>query len=395
MAVGKNRRAGSADNQAEAASISHGQVRADGTAQTAGAAEPGAFTPLSDGSYLDDNDPSKKKIVYEKVTAEDMKRQMDRKRELRQQRRKEREAQRSPVFSVARIGVTAVTLLGAVGSLLYVAGTSGSYDEQYRANAEQISELSSRNAGLDNDARTQLQPSVIRHDLDLASERGQMIADIQNQMANTRLSLDMDDDARDKQIEVYSTQVDQMRSMIAKESTAGGDFAPQQRWIAPIEAVTQGVPDDPETAPIAQARNVPADQYTWTVHATRSIDTDSGVVPIIWTAHRTAGDDAGQLIAWTKALFDPDTGMFSAFDFGLTPYGETLRNGTPSVETQDKIADEQMLKRVQEELDRARGLQQEQDLAASKAAGDAKQQGRSGQSAQSSTSAQRNTEETN
>lgn len=323
----------------------------------------GGFVPLSDGSYLDESDPKKQKLVYEKVSAEDMKREMDRKRELRKQRREEREAKRSPVFSVARIGITAVTLLGAVGSLLYVAGTAGSYDEEYRANAEQINELSARQSGLDQDARTQLQPNVVKHDLDLASERGQMIADVQNDMALTRSSLDMPDDQRDKNLKVYATQVDQMRSMIAKESTSGGTFAPQQRWINPIEMVPQdgAAQANAEDKPIARTRNVPPDQYTWTVHTTRNVDTDKSIVPVIWTAHRTAGKDEGQLIAWTRALFDPNTGMFSAFDFGLTPYGQTLLKGTPSIEKQDKIQDEETLKEVQAELERARGLQEQQN----------------------------------
>ena len=53
--------------------------------------------------------------------------------------------------------------------------------------------------------------------------------------------------------------------------------------------------------------------------------------------------------------------MFSAFDFGLTPYGQTLLKGTPSIEKQDKIQDEETLKEVQAELERARGLQEQQN----------------------------------
>lgn len=359
MALNKKRRAQDEPDTTTASDVPTDNVGADAAADE----EAGGFAPLSDGSYLDESNPEKQKLVYEKVSAEDMKREMDRKRELRKQRREEREAKRSPVFSVARMGITAVTLLGAVGSLLYVAGTAGSYDEKYRANAEQINELSARQSGLEQDTRTQLQPNVVKHDLDLASERGQMIADVQNDMAYTRLSLDMPDDQRDKNLEVYATQVDRMRSMIAKESTSGGTFAPQQRWINPIEMAPQdgAAQADAAQRPIARTRNVPADQYTWVVHTTRNIDTDKSIVPVIWTAHRTVGKDEGQLIAWTRALFDPNTGMFSAFDFGLTPYGQTLLKGTPSVETQDKIQDEETLKEVQAELERARGLAQQQN----------------------------------
>lgn len=359
MALNKKRRAQDEPDTTTVSDMPADDVAADAAADE----EVGGFAPLSDGSYLDESDPEKQKLVYEKVSAEDMKREMDRKRELRKQRREEREAKRSPVFSVARIGITAVTLLGAVGSLLYVAGTAGSYDEEYRANAEQINELSARQSGLEQDTRTQLQPNVVKHDLDLASERGQMIADVQNDMALTRSSLHMSDDERDKNLEVYATQVDRMRGMIAKESTSGGTFAPQQRWINPIEMAPQDGAENADAAqrPIARTRNVPADQYTWVVHTTRNIDTDKSIVPVIWTAHRTAGEDEGQLIAWTRALFDPNTGMFSAFDFGLTPYGQTLLKGTPSVEKQDKIQEQKTLKEVQAELERARGLEQQQN----------------------------------
>lgn len=360
MALNKKRR-----EQEEPDTTIASDMPADDAAVDAGSDEEvGGFAPLSDGSYLDESDPEKQKLVYEKVSAEDMKREMDRKRELRKQRREERDAKRSPVFSVARIGITAVTLLGAVGSLLYVAGTAGSYDEEYRANADRINELSSQQSSLEQDTRTQLQPNVVKHDLDLASERGQMIADVQNDMATTRLSLNMSDDDRNKNLEVYATQVDRMRSMIAKESTSGGTFAPQQRWINPIEMAPQDGAEQADVAdrPIARTRNVPAEQYTWVVHTTRNVDTDKSIVPVIWTAHRTAGEDEGQLIAWTKALFDPNTGMFSAFDFGLTPYGQTLLKGTPSIQKQDKIQDEQTLREVQTELERARGLQQQQNI---------------------------------
>ena len=137
MALNKKRRAQDEPDTTTVSDMPADDVAADAAADE----EVGGFAPLSDGSYLDESDPEKQKLVYEKVSAEDMKREMDRKRELRKQRREEREAKRSPVFSVARIGITAVTLLGAVGSLLYVAGTAGSYDEEYRANAEQILSL--------------------------------------------------------------------------------------------------------------------------------------------------------------------------------------------------------------------------------------------------------------
>ena len=364
MALGKKRRDDSAD--APKTPDKDAQANADMSADKAVSSHKksddvaGGFIPLSDGSYLDESDPSKQKLVYDKVSAEDMKREMKRKRELRAKRRKEREARRSPVFSVARIGITAVTLLGAVGSLLYVAGTAGSFDEQYRANAEKISELSSKLEGLDKDTRKDLQPSVVSHDLALARERGKMIADVQNNMAATRTAVDMDEDTQNKNLEDYALQVDKMRELIAKDSTSGGDFAPQQRWINPM-TFKRDIKEKPEEDSGGMTQNLPSDQYEWTMHDTLSIDTERGVVPVIWTAHRVGEEDKGQLIAWVKALFDPNTGMFSAFDFGLTPYGQSLQKGTPSVESQDRIEDAETLKEVERELERARGLQDEQN----------------------------------
>ena len=368
MALGKKRRENSAD--APETPDKDTQVNADTSADKAVSSHKesdgvaGGFTPLSDGSYLDESDPSKQKLVYDKVSAEDMKRELERKRELRAKRRKEREARRSPVFSVARIGITAVTLLGAVGSLLYMAGTAGSFDEQYRANAEKISELSSKQEGLDKDTRKDLQPSVISHDLALARERGKMITDTQNAMANTRTSLSQDEDTQEKNLQEYALQVDRMRELIAKESTSGGDFAPQQRWIYPMMVIRDTAPDLEERKR-GSTQNLPADQYAWTMHDTLSIDTERGVVPVIWTAHRVGDEDNGQLIAWVKALFDPNTGMFSAFDFGLTPYGQLLQKGTPSVSDQDDAIDEETLNEVERELERARGLHEDQNRAAS------------------------------
>ena len=368
MALGKKRREDSAD--APETPDKDTQVNADTSADKAVSSHKesegvaGGFTPLSDGSYLDESDPSKQKLVYDKVSAEDMKRELERKRELRAKRRKEREARRSPVFSVARIGITAVTLLGAVGSLLYMAGTAGSFDEQYRANAEKISELSSKQEGLDKDTRKDLQPSVVSHDLALARERGKMITDTQNAMADTRSELNADETTRDKNLQEYAVQVDKMRELIAKESTSGGTFAPQQRWIYPM-TLKRDIQDKPEEDIGGMTQNLPSDQYEWTMHDTLSIDTDRGVVPVIWTAHRVGNEDNGQLIAWVKALFDPNTGMFSAFDFGLTPYGQSLQKGTPSTDRQDAIADEETLKEVERELERARGLHEDQNRAAS------------------------------
>lgn len=365
MALGKKRREDSAE--APDTPGKDAQANADTSVDNAvsnenqvNAEDAGGFTPLSDGSYLDESDPSKQKLVYDKVSAEDMKREMERKRELRAKRRKEREARRSPVFSVARIGITAVTLLGAVGSLLYVAGTAGSFDEQYRANAEKLGELSSQKEGLDKDTRKDLQPSVISHDLALARERGQMITDTQNEMAKTRSEMNFDETTRDKNLQEYALQVDKMRELIAKESSSGGDFAPQQRWIYPM-TLKRDIQEKPEEDIGSMTQNLPAEEYTWTMHDTLSIDTERNVVPVIWTAHRVGKEDNGQLIAWTKALFDPNTGMFSAFDFGLTPYGESLQKGTPSRDRQDEIADEETLNEVERELERARGLAEEQN----------------------------------
>lgn len=365
MALGKKRRESSADapetpdkNTQDNADVSVDDATSKDEQSTAHVA--GGFVPLSDGSYLDEADKSKQKLVYNKVSAEDMKREMERKRQLRAERRKEREARRSPVFSVARIGVTAVTLLGAVGSLLYVAGTAGSFDEQYRANAEKLGELSSQQEGLDKDTRNDLQPSVVRHDLALARERGQMITDTQNAMATTRSELDADEATRDKAVQEYALQVDKMRELIAKDSTSGGDFAPQQRWIYPM-TLNRDIQDNPEDDTGGITQNLPTEQYTWTMHDTLSIDTDRGVVPVIWTAHRVGNEDNGQLIAWVKALFDPNTGLFSAFDFGLTPYGQSLQKGTPSVGRQDEIVDAETLKEVERELERARGLHENQN----------------------------------
>ena len=364
MVLGKKRRDDSADapKTPDKDAQANADMSADKTVSSHKKSEDvaGGFTPLSDGSYLDESDPSKQKLVYDKVSAEDMKREMERKRELRAKRRKEREARRSPVFSVARIGITAVTLLGAVGSLLYVAGTAGSFDEQYRANAEKISELSSKLEGLDKDTRKDLQPSVVSHDLALARERGKMIADVQNNMAATRTAVDMDEDTQNKNLEDYALQVDKMRELIAKDSTSGGDFAPQQRWINPM-TFKRDIKEKPEEDSGGMTQNLPSDQYEWTMHDTLSIDTERGVVPVIWTAHRVGEEDKGQLIAWVKALFDRNTGMFSAFDFGLTPYGQSLQKGTPSVESQDRIEDAETLKEVERELERARGLQDEQN----------------------------------
>lgn len=361
MALSKKRRESSAD-----APETPDKVNADTSADKAvsshkGSDVAGGFRPLSDGSYLDEADPSKQKLVYNKVSAEDMKRELERKRQLRAKRRKEREARRSPVFSVARMGITAVTLLGAVGSLLYVAGTAGSFDEQYRANAEKISELSSKQEGLDKDTRKDLQPSVISHDLALARERGKMITDTQNAMANTRTSLSQDEDTREKNLQEYALQVDKMRELIAKESSSGGTFAPQQRWISPMERTVPSLDENPREAERVRTQNLPSEQYAWTMHDTLSIDTERGVVPVIWTAHRVGEKDNGQLIAWTKALFDPNTGMFSAFDFGLTPYGQSVLKGTPSIEVQEGDEDEETLKEVERELERARGLQEDQN----------------------------------
>ena len=57
--------------------------------------------------------------------------------------------------------------------------------------------------------------------------------------------------------------------------------------------------------------------------------------------------------------------MFSAFDFGLTPYGQALQKGTPSVSDQDDAIDEETLNEVERELERARGLHEDQNRAAS------------------------------
>lgn len=321
----------------------------------------GGFAPLGDGSHLDETSSSKK-LNYEHVSPEQVKAQLERRREVERAKRKERAAKRSPIFSVARVAVTAVTLLTAVGSVAYVAGTADSFDKQVQANTQRLNDINAQMSGLDNDARVKVNASTVTNNITLARERGEKITQIQNDMAKTRITRDMDDAQGEAITQEYAVQVDNMRSYIARESMTGGDLAPQQRWISPVALVKSDNPDI-----MYEAQDLKPEQYRWTMHDTQTVDNSNNTVPVIWTSNFVGGDDDGQLIAWMTALFDPETGMFSDFKFGMSPFGARLLDSTQSLEQQDFNNDVTKREKARRELEKLRAVQEQQTSDAGKA----------------------------
>lgn len=282
----------------------------------------GGARPLGDGSHLYEDDDSDVMDLDNqgKITGEELRQRMARRRDAQRNRQAEKQAKRHPVFSLARTAVTVVAIAGAIGSVFYVQGTSGRFDEKTQANSAEISELE---ASID-EARTGPQATVdaaaISNGLTLARERAQALADVQNAMAETRTHPDMSDAEAEEVTDQYSVQVDNAKSYLARSAQTGGTFSPQQRWLSPAEFVIDR--DDPSDR--GQIVPLPANMYSWTARPTHSVDSSTARVRVLWTANMVEGDDKGQLLAWVTGEFDPSTGSFSSMRMGLTPFGEEM-----------------------------------------------------------------------
>lgn len=288
----------------------------------------GGARPLGDGSHLHEDDDSDVMDLDNqgKISGEELRERMARRREAQRNRRAEKQAKRHPVFSLARTVVTVVAIAGAIGSVFYVQGTSGRFDEETQANSAEISELESSIDEARTGAQAKADAATISNGLALARERAQALADIQNDMAETRTHPDMSDAEAEEVTDQYSVQVDNAKSYLARSAQTGGTFSPQQRWVSPAEFVIDR--DNPEDR--GQIVPLPANMYSWTARPTYSVDPSTAQVRVVWTANMVEGDDKGQLLAWVTGEFNPSTGSFSSMRMGLTPFGESMVGATVS-----------------------------------------------------------------
>lgn len=289
---------------------------------------PGGARPLGDGSHLndEDNDAVELSAAQSKITGEELRERMARRRDAQRNQRAERQAKRHPAFSLVRTAVTVVAIAGAIGSVFYIQGTAGGFDEQTQANAAEISELEASLEEVTSSPRASADAATINNGLVLARERAQALADIQNGMAETRTHPDMSDDEAEAVTEEYSVQVDNAKSYLSRSAQTGGTFAPQQRWLSPAEFVIDR--EDPSDR--GQIVPLPANMYTWTSRPTHNVDPETTEVRTLWTANMVEGEDAGQLLAWVTGSFNPSTGSFSSMRMALTPFGEKMVGATVS-----------------------------------------------------------------
>lgn len=284
----------------------------------------GGIRPLGDGSHLE---PEGTEITSSnKITGEELQARIAQRRQAQRDKRAESRAKRNPVFSLARTAVTVVAVAGAIGSIFYVSGTSGSHDEQVQANSAEISELEASIEEIKNSSRASADADTISNGLTTARERAESLAEIQNAMATTRNMPEMSDDEAVAITEEYSLQVDNAKSYLSRAARSGGTFSPQQRWIAPVEFVIDK--DDPTDRGVFVPMN--AEMFAWTAQPTYSVDPETAHVRSLWTANMTQGEYAGQLLAWVTGTFNPSTGVFSNMRMALTPFGQEMVGATVS-----------------------------------------------------------------
>lgn len=284
----------------------------------------GGIRPLGDGSHLE---PEGTEITSSnKITGEELQARIAQRRQAQRDKRAESRAKRNPVFSLARTAVTVVAVAGAIGSIFYVSGTSGSHDEQVQANSAEISELEASIEEIKNSSRASADADTISNGLTTARERAESLAQIQNAMATTRNMPEMSDDEAVAITEEYSLQVDNAKSYLSRAARSGGTFSPQQRWIAPVEFVIDK--DDPTDRGVFVPMN--AEMFAWTAQPTYSVDPETAHVRTLWTANMTQGEYAGQLLAWVTGTFNPSTGAFSNMRMALTPFGQQMVGATVS-----------------------------------------------------------------
>lgn len=283
-----------------------------------------SYQPLGDGEFLE-LDRSRVRLS-DTYTGDDISRAYDNEREQQELYRQERKEETRPYFNLARIVVVGLSVLTIIGSFVYVLSTQGAYADQFDANQQRIGELELDDRDRDRSNETEPDINMVRNSLVTAHDKGQQLADLQNEYAQTALNPEdktrnLDDFQKD--VERISNSI---KGLLGQGVDSGGEFNPAVQWFAPLYPRMK---DDNDDGLMGMWVPLGTDFWEWEFVSTYDFDESLTAVPVVWQARIKTGPFEGELLGWVTAKFNPNTGVFSHMRRGLTLRGHELAMATP------------------------------------------------------------------
>ncbi len=260
-----------------------------------------------------------------KITKQEAEQLLKERREKSKAKAQETFDKWAPQAGIARVAVTTLCGLAAIGIGIGVVSTAGKHDQKVAANNEIISSLKTDQTGAQNRLEKIPDASVMVSAMSRAGERAHELVDEQNKISRWRAPDERADDQEDIYAE-YGVMTDNAKRFFTERTVSGGDFLPNGPWFSPTKLV-------PDPKHKDKRMSVPLDANEWEWRYVRVHDVnDDGSVPVLFEARRTGGDKDGELLAWMKATYEQNVDKFSTMIFAETSAGAALHHGTPGID---------------------------------------------------------------
>lgn len=269
-------------------------------------------TPLGHASDYMRVDSSDKSIDaasgHKKLTAEDIRRRSQQRKEQKARERAERSEKTKPVASMVRMGGTALAVLTALGCWIYVGTTADDYEQDLAVANNKINELDGKMNDAKSDADNLPDIDTLQAQLVAASDRANEVADLQNKIGKYQI-----DTASDESIKKYGELIDQSKTFFTRNAVSGNGFLPHGNWYSPQY---KGKNKDGRLIWMP----LPGDKWGWSAVPSKGVGAD-GSIPMLWEARLRGGKDDGLLLAWVRAEYFPGTNTFGKLSIGRTKDG--------------------------------------------------------------------------
>ena len=260
-----------------------------------------------------------------KITKQEAEQLLKERREKSKAKAQETFDKWAPQAGIARVAVTTLCGLAAIGIGIGVVSTAGKHDQKVAANNEVISSLKTDQTGAQNRLEKIPDASVMVSAMSRAGERAHELIDEQNKITRWRAPDDRAENQEDVYAE-YGVMTDNAKRFFTERTVSGGDFLPNGPWYSPMKQA-----EDPKHK--GKTTVVPLDANEWEWRYVRVHDVnDDGSVPVLFEARRTGGDKDGELLAWMKATYEQNVDKFSNMVFAKTSAGSALDFGTPGID---------------------------------------------------------------
>lgn len=262
-----------------------------------------------------------------KITKQEAEQLLKERREKSKAKAQETFDKWAPQAGIARVAITTLCGLAAIGIGIGVVSTAGKHDQKVAANNEVISSLKTDQTGAQNRLEKIPDASVMVSAMSRAGERAHELVDEQNKISRWRAP----DDKAENSDEVYAeygVMTDNAKRFFTERTVSGGDFLPNGPWYQPMKQA-----EDPKNKGKTTVVPLDAEEWEWRYVRVHDVN-DDGSVPVLFEARRTGGEKDGELLAWMKATYEQNVDKFSNMIFAKTAAGSALDYGTPGIDSE-------------------------------------------------------------